>query len=101
MSKKPDAISVKDLTMAYGDYTVMRSLNFSIRPSEVKVIMGGSGCGKSTLLKHLIGIETASQGEIFYSGQKFEANTDEAERIRRTFGVSFQGGALWSSMKGM
>lgn len=98
MSHIPDAISVKDLTMAYGDYTVMRSLNFTVRTSEVKVIMGGSGCGKSTLLKHLIGLEVAPSGDIFYSGQRFDTNTTEAETIRRTFGVSFQSGALWSSM---
>lgn len=98
MSNQPAAISVKNLTMAYGDYTVMHSLNFSIHPSEVKVIMGGSGCGKSTLLKHLIGLEVASEGEIFYSGRKFENDSDEAEQIRRTFGVSFQSGGLWSSM---
>lgn len=98
MTKHTDVITVKDLTMAYGDYTVMRALNFSIRPREIKVIMGGSGCGKSTLLKHLIGLEQAEQGEIYYSGQRFESNTIEAEKIRRTFGVSFQNGALWSSM---
>jgi len=95
---KPDAITVKNLTMAYGDYTVMRSLDFSVRPREVKVIMGGSGCGKSTLLKHLVGLEQAEQGEIYYSDERFDPGTHEAERIRRRFGVSFQGGALWSSM---
>lgn len=84
--------------MAYGDYTVMNSLDFSVRTSEVKVIMGGSGCGKSTLLKHLIGLEVADQGEIYYSGRRFEPGSSEAESIRRSFGVSFQGGALWSSM---
>ncbi len=98
MSKKANVITVKDLTMAYGDYIVMQSLNFSVRPSEVKVIMGGSGCGKSTLLKHLIGIEQAKTGEIYYGAQRFEPDSAEAEGIRRGFGVSFQGGALWSSM---
>jgi phospholipid/cholesterol/gamma-HCH transport system ATP-binding protein len=95
---KPAAISVKNLTMAYGDYTVMRSLNFSVRSSEIKVIMGGSGCGKSTLLKHLIGLEVAAQGAIYYGDVRFEPGTADGERIRRGFGVSFQGGALWSSM---
>ena len=98
MSNKTDAITVKNLTMAYGDYTVMRALNFTVRRSEVKVIMGGSGCGKSTLLKHLIGLEQAAQGEIYYGDERFVADTPEAEHIRRHFGVSFQSGALWSSM---
>jgi phospholipid/cholesterol/gamma-HCH transport system ATP-binding protein len=93
-----DAISVKNLTMTYGDYTVLRELDFSVRPCEVKVIMGGSGCGKSTLLKHLVGLEQAASGEIFYGEQRFEPGTVEAAQIRRKFGLSFQGGALWSSM---
>lgn len=98
MTKKADAITVNNLTMAYGDYTVMRSLDFTVRPSEIKVIMGGSGCGKSTLLKHLVGLEQAEQGDIFYGDERFEPGTESAEHIRRGFGVSFQSGALWSSM---
>lgn len=98
MSTRPNAITVEHLTMAYGDFTVMRALNFEIRPSEVKVIMGGSGCGKSTLMKHLIGLEVAKQGEIYYSGERFVPGTETAERIQQGFGVSFQSGALWSSM---
>jgi phospholipid/cholesterol/gamma-HCH transport system ATP-binding protein len=98
MSHTTDAITVNNLTMAYGDYTVMRSLNFTVNRSEIKVIMGGSGCGKSTLLKHLIGLEQAQAGEILYGDERFVPGTHEAERIRRRFGVSFQSGALWSSM---
>lgn len=95
---KPAAISVKDLTMSYGDYTVMRSLNFTVQRSEIKVIMGGSGCGKSTLLKHLVGLEKAATGEIYYGKERFDPDDATADQIRRRFGVSFQSGALWSSM---
>lgn len=98
MTSKPNAITVENLTMAYGDFIVMRDLNFDIRSSEIKVIMGGSGCGKSTLLKHLIGLEVAKEGRIHYSGQHFVPGTKTAERIQQSFGVSFQSGALWSSM---
>jgi len=98
MSNQPATIRVKNLTLAYGDYTVMRALNFSVHKREIKVIMGGSGCGKSTLLKHLVGLERAKVGEIYYGDQRFEPGTSQAEGIRRRFGVSFQSGALWSSM---
>ncbi len=98
MSTKADAITVKNLTMAYGNYTVMHSLNFAVGSREIKVIMGGSGCGKSTLLKHLIGLEPPEQGEIYYGDQAFQTGSESAERIRRRIGVSFQNGALWSSM---
>jgi phospholipid/cholesterol/gamma-HCH transport system ATP-binding protein len=92
-------IEVKDLTMAYGSFVVMRDLNFSIKRGEVFVIMGGSGCGKSTLLRHLIGLIPPAKGEIFYDGDNFTRSDDETkEAMLRRFGVLYQGGALWSSM---
>ena len=98
MSVDQNKITVKDLTMAYGDYTVMNSLNFSVKRGEVKVLMGGSGCGKSTLLKHLIGLEQARCGQIFYDGELFDPSSGSVDQMRRRFGVLFQSGALWSSM---
>jgi phospholipid/cholesterol/gamma-HCH transport system ATP-binding protein len=98
MTDPKPKITVENLTMAYGDYTVMESLNFSVRRGEVKVIMGGSGCGKSTLLKHLIGLERAKAGRILYGDEVFDPDGETGEQIRRRFGVLFQGGALWSSM---
>ena len=94
-------IEVKELTTAYGDFVIMNDLNFSIRRSEIFVVMGGSGCGKSTLLKYLIGLKEPApgKGSIYYDGQSFDT-APEAERIKilQRFGVLFQGGALWSSM---
>jgi phospholipid/cholesterol/gamma-HCH transport system ATP-binding protein len=49
-------------------------------------------------LKHLIGLEPPEQGEIYYGDQAFQTGSESAERIRRRIGVSFQNGALWSSM---
>lgn len=91
-------ICVKKLTMAYGDYVVMKELNFNVCAGEIKILMGASGCGKSTLLKHLIGLESARSGEIYYDGQKFDHQSGTVERIRRRFGILFQSGALWSSL---
>lgn len=92
-------ITVRELTMAYGDLVVMHDLNFEIHDKDIFVIMGGSGCGKSTLLRHLIGLLEPAKGSILYDGDDFTA-TDPAERgpfIRR-FGVMYQSGALWSSL---
>src|SRR5215468_5927339 len=68
-------IHVKGLTMAYGSYVIQHDLDFSVERGEIFVIMGGSGSGKSTLLNHMVGLKAPA---------------------RR--GVSFQSGALWSSM---
>lgn len=93
------AIEVRDLTMAFGEFVVMRDLEFRVRQGDVFVIMGGSGCGKSTLLRHLLGLLEPARGEILYGGSSFTAADDDTRAgwLRR-FGVLYQGGALWSSM---
>ncbi len=95
----PTKITVRDLTMTYGAFVVMRDLNFEIVEKDIFVIMGPSGCGKSTLLRHLIGLQEPTKGTILYGDEDFTA-TDPSERtgfIRR-FGVMYQTGALWSSL---
>jgi phospholipid/cholesterol/gamma-HCH transport system ATP-binding protein len=95
----PPALEVKGLEMGYGSYVLMRDVNFTVSPGEVMVIMGGSGCGKSTLLKYLIGLKEVEKGEIIYYGRSFsKASPEEKEQMQRTFGVLYQGGALWSSL---
>jgi phospholipid/cholesterol/gamma-HCH transport system ATP-binding protein len=92
-------ITVRDLTMAYDSFVVMRDLNFEVAEKDIFIIMGGSGCGKSTLLRHLVGLLEPTQGSVFYGNENFTA-TGPAERVRfiRRFGVMYQSGALWSSM---
>ena len=92
-------IEIKDLTMAYGSFVVMRDIDAQIKRGTVFVIMGGSGCGKSTLLRHMIGMLRPAKGDVFYDGRSFWTADDEARQaMLRKFGVLFQGGALWSSM---
>jgi phospholipid/cholesterol/gamma-HCH transport system ATP-binding protein len=92
-------IEVRDLTMAYGSFVVMRDINVQVRRGEVFIIMGGSGCGKSTLLRHMIGLKQPAQGDIYYDGVPFwKSGVDVRTGKLRSFGVLFQSGALWSSM---
>jgi phospholipid/cholesterol/gamma-HCH transport system ATP-binding protein len=93
------AIEVKGLEMSYGSYVLMRDINFSVAAGQIMVIMGGSGCGKSTLLKYLIGLKEVEKGEVIYHGRSFsKAEPKDQEEMQRTFGVLYQGGALWSSL---
>ena len=90
---------IDSLTMAYGDYIVMKNLDFSIKKGEIFFIIGGSGCGKSTLLRHMIGLATPASGKILYRGENFSGATEERRlEILREFGILYQGGALWTSM---
>ena len=92
-------ISVRDLTMAYGSYLVMKDLNFDVAEKDIFVIVGGSGCGKSTLMRHLVGLQEPAKGSLFYEGKDFTATEPEARgKFIRRIGVMYQSGALWSSM---
>lgn len=92
-------ISVRNLTMAFGSFVVMKDLNFDIRKKDIFVIMGGSGCGKSTLLRHMIGLIEPAKGAVFYEGENFtESDSEKRREMIRRFGVMYQSGALWSSM---
>lgn len=92
-------ITVKDLTMAYGDFVIQHGLNFTIAKGDVFIIMGGSGCGKSTLLKHMIGLQRPAQGEVFYEDIDFwRTDVNERVLIMRRIGVLYQTGALFSSL---
>jgi phospholipid/cholesterol/gamma-HCH transport system ATP-binding protein len=99
MPDSSSQIVVENLTLAYGDFLIQANLNFTIRRGDVFIIMGGSGCGKSTLLKSMIGLKSPNTGDISYNGVPFWSSEHrERETMKRSFGTTFQAGALWSSM---
>ena len=92
-------IRVENLSIAYGDNTIVRNLNFTINRGDIFVIMGMSGCGKSTVMRSLIGLIRPISGHIFIDGIDFwNVSNEQREKILGTFGISFQSGALFSSM---
>lgn len=97
-TEKPH-IEVKNLDMMYGDNVVQKNINFSVRKSEIVVIMGDSGCGKSTLMRHMVGLKKPAAGDIYYHSEPFwDTSLSKRESMMRHFGVMYQSGALWSSM---
>lgn len=92
-------LSVRDLTVAYGEYVLMRDVTFDVRKGDIFFIMGGSGCGKSTLLRVLMGLKAPDRGRVLYDGRDFWNAGEEMRRgLMRGVGALFQSGALWSSM---
>lgn len=92
-------IEVRDVTMRFGATEVLRKVDFAVRPRQTLCILGGSGGGKSTLLKVMIGVHRPSSGRILIDGED-TTGLDERnlDRVRRKFGVMFQGGALLNSI---
>jgi phospholipid/cholesterol/gamma-HCH transport system ATP-binding protein len=83
----------------YGPVKILDGINLTINHGEILIIMGGSGSGKSTLLRHLLGLHTPTSGSIELLGHDLTtASAEQVHDLRTNMGVSFQGGALISSM---
>ena len=97
--KNAPFIRVKNLNIAYDSNVVVENLNFDINHSDIFVIMGMSGCGKSTIMRSMIGLLPPKHGQIIIDGTDMWAVNDLARNaIISKFGVSYQSGALFSSM---
>lgn len=92
-------IVVKNLSLAYGDAPIVHNANFTINRGDIFVIMGMSGCGKSTIMRSMVGLMRPARGHIFIGTTDMWAVDDDMRaQIVGKFGVSFQSGALFSSM---
>lgn len=93
------AIEVADLSCGYDGRVVLKDVSFTVARGEVFFVIGGSGCGKSTLLRNLIGLHHPLAGKVKFLGRSFtDADTKARRKLLRTFGVLYQGGALWTSL---
>jgi phospholipid/cholesterol/gamma-HCH transport system ATP-binding protein len=92
-------IEVCDLKKEFGGHAVLEGVNFRIETGESVAIIGRSGSGKSVLLKHLIGLLRPDSGAVLIDGENIVA-MDERQllRVRRKFGMVFQGAALFDSL---
>lgn len=93
------AIEASHLKCGYDEQIVLADVSFSVRRGEVFFIIGGSGCGKSTLLRNLVGLNHPLAGSVRFFGKSFtDADVGARRAVLKTFGMLFQGGALWSSL---
>ena len=92
-------IKVEGLTKSFGRQQVLRELSLEIATGTITIVIGRSGGGKSVFLKHLIGLMRPDAGRITVDGVEISRLRGRAlDDIRRTYGVVFQGGALFDSM---
>jgi phospholipid/cholesterol/gamma-HCH transport system ATP-binding protein len=92
-------IEVRQLKKSFGAHRVLDGVDLRIRQGESVVIIGRSGGGKSILLKHLIGLLRPDSGEVRVDGEDISRLDERALiRVRRKFGMLFQGAALFDSL---
>ena len=95
-------IEVRNLRKSFGPHQILDGVSFRIDKGESVVIIGRSGGGKSVLLKHLIALLQPDTGEVLIEGENIVAmNERQLLRVRRKFGMLFQGAALFDSLSVM
>ncbi|MCB9537079.1 MAG: ATP-binding cassette domain-containing protein [Myxococcales bacterium] len=93
------ALEVKGVVARYGERTILRGVDLTVKRGEVRVILGGSGCGKSTLLKCCIGLKEPAAGSVRLLGRDMTSmNAAERTALLTNIGVMFQYGALLGSL---
>lgn len=92
-------ISVRNLYKAFGDNQVLQGISLDLEEKESLGIIGGSGTGKSVLIKCILGLITPDSGEILINGENIVgARSAKRQQLIQSFGMLFQGGALFDSL---
>ncbi len=90
-------ITLDNVTKTFGHNAVLRGVNLTVPKGQSMVVIGGSGTGKSVLLKCILGLVRPDSGTITLQGQ--DVAKAEREAFLARFGMLFQGGALFDSLK--
>jgi phospholipid/cholesterol/gamma-HCH transport system ATP-binding protein len=92
-------IELKELKKAFGSFRVLDGVTCRIPKKGVTVLMGPSGTGKSVTLRHIVGLMNPDGGDIIVDGKSVpKLREKEILQLRRSIGMLFQDGALFSSM---
>jgi len=87
-------LSLKNVSKAFDDKTVLNSLDLDILDGEFITLLGPSGCGKTTLLRLIAGFEQPDTGAVVLSGH----NITQAAPEHRPLNTVFQNYALFPHM---
>ena len=60
-------LKVENLSVAYGDLTILKDVSFSLEPGEWLMIVGPNGAGKSTLINAITG-GVPAKGDVIFDG---------------------------------
>lgn len=88
------------LHKSFGANHVLRGVDLKVEAGKSLVVIGGSGTGKSVMIKCILGIVSPDTGSIMIDGQETtNLNPGARDRLMKKFGMLFQGGALFDSLK--
>ncbi|MFQ7244045.1 MAG: amino acid ABC transporter ATP-binding protein [[Eubacterium] siraeum] len=91
LKRMADALlTIDNVVKRFDDTTILDGISFSVKKSEVIVIVGPSGCGKSTLLRCINALEPIQEGSITLDGDVIERNSKTLPLLRQRIGMVFQ-----------
>lgn len=92
-------IELRRVTKSFGTQRVLSDIDLRIERGRTTVIIGRSGTGKSVLLKHIVGLLQPDSGHVWVGDVDMAVASDvEKQRVRKRFGMMFQGGALFEDL---
>jgi ABC-2 type transport system ATP-binding protein len=89
------AISVKNLTKRFGNFTAVDAITFDIAPGEIFGFLGANGAGKTTAMRMLCGLSFPTSGEALVAGYDLYK---EPERIKKSIGYMSQKFSLYEDL---
>ncbi|MFN7034971.1 MAG: nitrate/sulfonate/bicarbonate ABC transporter ATP-binding protein [Bellilinea sp.] len=91
MSNDSVLLELQNVSQLYGSgekrFVAVDNVNLTVREGEFVALLGPSGCGKSTLLRIITGLQPASEGNVFYRGQKLRGVNPHASIVFQTFAL--------------
>ena len=87
-------VELRNVSKAFGNHTVCRDVNLSVRDGEFVTLLGSSGCGKTTTLNMAAGLEDCTSGDILMNGER----VNDLSPVQRDVAMVFQNYALYPHM---
>ena len=92
-------VELKNISKAFGSLVVLDDLSLAFERGKTTVVLGPSGTGKSVMLKHVMGLLSPDEGEVWFDGQRIDTLGErDLVPVRSRIGFLFQMGALFDSM---
>ncbi|WP_409330989.1 ABC transporter ATP-binding protein [Trujillonella humicola] len=79
------ALTAEELTLAYGDRTVIEDLDLAVPAGRITGIVGANACGKSTLLRSMSRLLSPRAGQVLLDGKA--VHRTPARQLARTLGL--------------
>ena len=100
MEKQRIKLQLKGVHKVFGSNNVLNGVDIAVPAGKSLVVIGGSGTGKSVMLKCILGLLHPDSGSILVDGQETVGlSPKDRDQVMRKFGMLFQGGALFDSMR--